>query len=563
MNKSSISTFIFLGFCLNIFLLIFLPDGSNTVNLIIRLSGVIGLSWLIYFYFQYLGIESSPNHKKNDAAYQLIDIDNSAKDQFSDLIDLAFTTIKDINIDFEPAIYFIEPDSKGYILKDSTSKQFASQLSKENSIVTKILRSNDISILYQKDNPEEWNNLFANGSWRGSECVIIQPLLFNENTAGFIIVQSNHFSDINAKDQLLIKHLSDIISLSIKDLDILDKTIERGKDQSRIFDLLTQINLGHSETEILNKFRNLLHYFFNYDCLTISKIDESEKKAIIKLIDGVKKDLPEQNDFNINGTINGLPYTKNTLINSSNSEFNLFRFSSSEKFTDSKNNFIGVPILIDEKLWGSIMIESFSDQIFNQNDEKLLLLIVRAMQASMLWYTEYQNMYDNAIKDGLTGLLNHKTFMDRAMEEIERARRFQHHLVFLMYDLDKFKRINDTLGHPYGDYVINTTAKIIKDNVRSIDLVARYGGEEFAVVLVNTSTEAAMTVAQRIVDNIADYNFIMEAKEVNMTISSGLSEYPNDSDQLKDLIQYADEGLYKTKDNGGNGVTIYHAMVNE
>ena len=73
-----------------------------------------------------------------------------------------------------------------------------------------------------------------------------------------------------------------------------------------------------------------------------------------------------------------------------------------------------------------------------------------------------------------------------------------------MYDLDKFKRINDTLGHPYGDYVIRTTAKIIKDNVRSIDLVARYGGEEFAVVLVNTTTEAAMTVAQRIVDNIAD-----------------------------------------------------------
>ena len=131
-----------------------------------------------------------------------------------------------------------------------------------------------------------------------------------------------------------------------------------------------------------------------------------------------------------------------------------------------------------------------------------------------------------------------------------------------MYDLDKFKRINDTLGHPYGDYVINTAAKIIKDNVRSIDLVARYGGEEFAVVLVNTTTEAAMTVAQRIVDNIAVHNFIMEAKEVNMTISSGLSEYPNDSDQLKDLIQYADEGLYKTKDNGGNGVTVYHAMVN-
>ena len=81
-------------------------------------------------------------------------------------------------------------------------------------------------------------------------------------------------------------------------------------------------------------------------------------------------------------------------------------------------------------------------------------------------------------------------------------------------------------------------------------------------MLVNTNTEAAMTVAQRIVDNIADHNFNMGDKEVNMTISSGLSEYPNDSDRLSDLIQFADEGLYKTKDAGGNGVTIYHTIAN-
>ena len=85
--------------------------------------------------------------------------------------------------------------------------------------------------------------MFGNGPWRGSECVIVQPLLFYGNNTGFIIVKSEHFSDINAKDQIMIKHLSEIISLSIKDLDILEKTINQGKDQSQIFDLLTQINL--------------------------------------------------------------------------------------------------------------------------------------------------------------------------------------------------------------------------------------------------------------------------------------------------------------------------------
>jgi len=561
MNKISTSTFIFLGFCINVCLIIFLPDGSNTVNLIIRLTGVAGLIWLVYFYFQFLGIQSNESHRINNSSDQFFDVEKSAKNQFLDLIELAFTTIKDINLEFEIGIYFIDPESNDYILKDSTSKDFSNKLIKDSSILTKILQSNELNIIYQKDNSKEWNDLFGSGSWRGSECVIVQPLLFNGNYTGSVIVKSEHFSDINAKDQLLIKHLSEIISLSIKDLDILEKTISEGKDQSQIFDLLTQINLSHSESEILNKFRNIIHYFFDYDCLTISMLDSTGKKANVKLVDGIKKNLPGSNEFNINGTINGLPYTSKVLINDSSSKFNLFRFSSSERVTSSNINFIGAPLNIDEKLWGAIMIENFSGYIFSENDEKLLLMIVRAMEASMHWHTEYQNMYENAIKDGLTGLLNHKTFVDRAKEEIERARRFQHHLVFLMYDLDKFKRINDTLGHPYGDYVIRTTAKIIKDNVRSIDLVARYGGEEFAVVLVNTRTEAAMTVAQRIVDNIADYNFNLEDKEVNMTISSGLSEYPNDSDRLKDLVQYADQGLYKTKENGGNGVTIYQSIA--
>jgi len=561
MNKISTSTFIFLGFCLNICLIIFLPDGSNTVNLIIRLTAVAGLVWLIYSYFQFLGLQSYDKLRVDNSSHEYIDLDQNAKTQFLDLIKLAFTTIKDINIDFEIGIYFIDPDSKEYVLKDSTSKDFSSRLIEGSSILIKILQSNELSIIYQKDNFKEWNDLFGKGSWRGSECVIVQPLLFNGNNTGSIVVKSGHFSDINAKDQILIKHISEIISLSIKDLDILEKTINQRKDQSQIFDLLTQINLSHSESEILNKFRNIIHYFFNYDCLTISMVDSLGKKAKVKLVDGIKKNLPETNEFNINGTINGLPYTKKALINETSSKYNLFRFSSNEKATSSDINFIGAPLIIDEKLWGAIMIENFSGHIFSENDERLLLLIVRAMEASMHWHTEYQNMYENAIKDGLTGLLNHKTFIDRAGEEIERARRFQHHLVFLMYDLDKFKRINDTLGHPYGDYVIRTTAKIIKDNVRSIDLVARYGGEEFAVVLVNTSTEAAMTVAQRIVDNIADYNFNHEDKEVNMTISSGLAEYPNDSDRLNDLVQYADQGLYKTKENGGNGVTIYQSII--
>ena len=236
---------------------------------------------------------------------------------------------------------------------------------------------------------------------------------------------------------------------------------------------------------------------------------------------------------------------------------NLSRFKAGDTDEYRSDSVLGVPILIEKDIWGCIIIERSRSVRFSKDDETLLILIARILGAAIFWVNEYQKIYQNAIRDGLTGLLNHKTFMERASDEIQRARRFQHDLVFLMYDLDKFKRVNDTLGHPYGDYVIETTAQIMKDNVRTIDVVARYGGEEFAIVLVNTTQEMAMVVAQRIVDNIANHEFSMDGTDINMTISSGLCEYPKDSEELSDLISFADISLYSTKKRGGNGVTIY------
>ena len=198
-----------------------------------------------------------------------------------------------------------------------------------------------------------------------------------------------------------------------------------------------------------------------------------------------------------------------------------------------------------------------TEENYSKSDRQNLELIGRVLGASLSWILEYEKIYKDSTHDGLSGLLNHKTFKDRFAEEIQRAKRFQHNMVVLIFDLDKFKRINDTLGHQYGDYVIKTVSGIMADNVRTIDVVARYGGEEFAIILVNTTAEMAFFVAQRIVNNIANYQFTMDGEDVRMAISGGMSEYPTHSEQIKDLIEYADQAMYDTKQNGGNGVMIY------
>ena len=562
MNKNSINTFILLVFCLDIILLVLLKGSNDVLDLFLRLLAFPGLVWILYLYFKSLDFSIDGEISENMPSESDFEFDRAPESQFQDLINLSFLFLKDLNKNFEASMFFLEPNSDCFAIKDSMSDNFCEKISTSSEVLKNIALKKKSTIIYQKDNKEIWEEIYKDNSQRGSECIIIQPIFLNGRLTGLLVVHMKHFSDLNPNDQLMIEHLAAIISIEILDLDVLEKTINKKENQSRVFDLFSQINFKLSESDILNKYRNLIHYFFKYDCLTFSMLDTDSKNANIKLIDGIKKYLPQENHFNVNGTINGLPYVKNCKINSSNNKYNLFRFSSSEQNHELENSFLGFPILVNDNPWGAILIERFNNQAFNENDEKLLSLICKALQANMLWHIEYQNMYENAIKDGLTGLLNHKTYMDRAKEEIERGRRFQHRLVFLIFDLDKFKRINDTLGHPYGDYVIRTTSNIIKKNVRSIDLVARYGGEEFAVVLVNTNTEAALTVAKRIVKNIEEYNFTMNNNDVNMTISCGLSEYPSDSDQLKDLIQFADEGLYKTKDNGGNDVTVYNTIVN-
>ena len=560
MNKYSADTLILFIFTINVLSLVFIGDNSPILVLFNKLISIAGLSWFINYYYKILKFKNGSAGTDLNQHKDKYIIKDNPNSQFSDLIDAAFSLIKDVSHDFEAGIYFFQPDSKLLELKSFTSEIFIDSLPLENSFIEKFNGHNPQNLFYQKDNIENWHSLFKEKPIKGSECVILQPIFINEVLAGVIVVKSDHFSNVNENNQKIIKHIADIITIGILDLDILEKTINNKNDQNQIFDLLTDINLSQSESDILNKFRNIINYYFEYDCLTFSAINKDGKNAVIKLIDGVKKNLPSENSFNVNGTINGLSYVKNDIVVGSNEQYNLFRFSPNEKNDFSQNNFLSVPLFLNESLWGAITIERFTHHNYSDRDKNLLSLIARAMQTSMSWFIEYQNIYEDAIRDGLTGLLNHKTFIDRAQEEIERARRFQHQLVFLIYDLDKFKRINDTLGHPYGDYVIKTTAKIIKDNVRSIDLVARYGGEEFTVVLVNTNKEAATTVAKRIVQNIQDYNFSMNGEEVDMTISCGLSEYPKDSDTLKDLIQFADEGLYKTKENGGNDVTIYSSI---
>lgn len=152
--------------------------------------------------------------------------------------------------------------------------------------------------------------------------------------------------------------------------------------------------------------------------------------------------------------------------------------------------------------------------------------------------------------DGLTGLKNKRTFLEGLTSEFHRSVRYNKPLSLLMLDVDHFKSFNDMFGHPAGDEVLKTVARLLQTNARATDLVARYGGEEFVVILTETDVSGATEVAERLRLAVANYSW----DERPITISIGVSSLRISTDEPTILVREADQALYRSKQQGRNRV---------
>lgn len=167
----------------------------------------------------------------------------------------------------------------------------------------------------------------------------------------------------------------------------------------------------------------------------------------------------------------------------------------------------------------------------------------------------YERTERSAISDGLTGLYNHAFFLQALRREVNRCKRHGLTVSLAMFDLDDFKKLNDTRGHLEGDKVLVKAAALVKETLREIDVAARYGGEEFAVILPDTPKPGASIVAERIRTRIAEH-FRRRRGGPKVTTSGGVAAFPEDADNTEDLIKRADEGLYRSKAAGKNRITL-------
>lgn len=185
----------------------------------------------------------------------------------------------------------------------------------------------------------------------------------------------------------------------------------------------------------------------------------------------------------------------------------------------------------------------------------LLVFIACYLAKYIVKSRDLEYTYALATTDGLTELYNHRYFQEQMLQNVETGKRYDRHFSLIMIDIDFFKKFNDTYGHQSGDAVLRQVAHILKKNVRSTDVVCRYGGEEMAVILTHTGQEEALITAQKICNAVSEHPLkLVNGNDVKVTISLGVSTFPQNGQTPQEMIKFADDCLYVAKEHGRNQV---------
>jgi diguanylate cyclase (GGDEF)-like protein len=225
-----------------------------------------------------------------------------------------------------------------------------------------------------------------------------------------------------------------------------------------------------------------------------------------------------------------------------------------------------MPLIYEGRILGVVASVSKRKNAFtfhqNYYDMWILDVFITLSRMSLANAFNHEKLARISKTDGLTGLFNHRHLQERLEEELKRVSRSRAPLSLILTDIDHFKKVNDSYGHPAGDAVLKGVSRIIRDRIRETDIAARYGGEEFALILTNTDSVGARKFADELRQAIQKNPFIVDGKSIPVTISLGISSLPPVAQSKEEVIEKADQALYFAKKNGRNRAVLWSEVRN-
>lgn len=505
------------------------------------------------------------NETKSRSTSQQVTIDSlqrEEEDLIEDLLGSAADFLDNVFPHFASGIYLSNLSGTELVLRRETGKNysFREALDPDDETVQQILSSVGTSLLLPGDKDNLYEMLIdSNDSDQIKGAVLSVPIRFDGLIKGLLAIHTERFDKLEERDKILLDNHAVQIGNHLGLLTGRAQLHAIKKFEQNFHKLVSELDLTRSREEMLSSLVQFCEAEFSFDKLTIALIDnDSLEKAVMAESSGFTMDYGAGDEVEYAGSHleKVLSDHKTLIINSLDEASSTGRFSVGDIEEYNFQSFLATPVTNKHGVQGALVLESFTSSHFSETDSELLEIVAFELGTLLDWWDTFGNIRETASKDGLTGLFNHRVFIERFEDELQRAKRYEDSLVLMILDLDKFKRINDTYGHLYGDYILKATAQLLKESVRGIDIVARYGGEEFAIILINAQKEDTFTTMKRMVENIANYEFEEGGIIEHMTISAGAAEFPFDGENRRALISVADEAMYQVKRKGGNAVGL-------
>ncbi len=378
------------------------------------------------------------------------------------------------------------------------------------------------------------------------------PLRVKDRVIGVLDVEDTKLDAFSKENLTLISTIADQISMIIEKARILESEKKKSKQLEAIQEVSKKIVSVLDMDELLQQIVDSIYHTFRYYYTTILLIDEDSKELVIKACTGhsVKTTVRRRVKIFEEGITGWVAKTgKPLLVNDVSKEP---KYLLIEELADTRSE-LAVPIKIKDKVIGVLDIESVELNAFDESDLTTLAILAEMIAIALENASLYKESERLAITDDLTGLYNTRYFYTALEKEIETSQELDYSFSLIIFDIDDFKKYNDTYGHLAGDQLLAELAGLIIKKCRSTDIIARYGGEEFVIILPETEYDGAVLVAERLRKSVKKHLFKVNRKEKKgkVTISLGIATYPEDATNIKDLINAADINLYGEKRIGG------------
>ena len=398
---------------------------------------------------------------------------------------------------------------------------------------------------------------------------------------GILIFETEDLSILKAGSLNLLTLLVNQTALSLQDQllrrEMREKTMQlesHAATMTTILDvsnsLIGQFDIDAALTRIAQSIRKALGFEVVVFALYDPRRDEYVRRAqagLDDVWDEVRKKHVSSDEmsvfFNQEFRVSNSYFVSHSALRQSEHDFFVHPEDADDGFLRpdewNQNDMLLVPLMSGEQNMGYLSVRDPIDRRIPSVDKVKTLEIFATQAVTALQSArQYEEIKRLTFIDALTPAYNHRFFQEALTKEIHRHMRTKHDLALAMLDIDNFKKINDTFGHPVGDEILKGLVEELMQNARDSDVVARYGGEEFAIIFPDTPAVSARDAANRLREVIERRDFVLPQLErtLHITVTIGIAIFPHDGTNSAELISRADAALYFAKKNGKNQVAM-------